>query len=215
MRAIVIVMSCFILAVFPFGAHAEESSKKEQPEFTKESILKHFRYHYSPKEAFDTVQKAALWLSEKGEAGLEAFSKPNSEWNNLDGYHLQLQVHKCDEGMVFRHPNPKLKRIVGVPNLASKFKDHSGKLIGLVHCKKMLENPKGAWEVTYTTFNKSSTGVEDVVEQFQFGVGVPGYPWQVVSHLPYQVDSPEELEKVAEELNALVDEWSFIEHPER
>ncbi|MGL1862755.1 MAG: hypothetical protein OCC46_09575 [Pseudodesulfovibrio sp.] len=180
-------------------------------ETTKDELLAHFRYTTSPRTAFDHIQKAALWLSKQGKAGLDEFSKPYSQWNHLDGSTIQVQLWKSDECMVLRHPNPDLQHIVGVSKLGDGFKDHSGKLVALEQCTKLFNSPKGAFSATFTTYIKSVTGIEEPMYQLNFGVGVPGYPWQVVGHMPYQADSAEEMHKVVEDLNALVDEWSIID----
>lgn len=102
--------------------------------------------------------------------------------------------------------------LLGVKNLANKFKDHSGRYPALDLCNKLLNNPKGAWGVTYTTYIRSVTGVKDPLHELNFGVKVPGRPWHVVGHLPYQAKNLEEALEAAEDLNALVEKWSILDH---
>lgn len=205
MRAALIILALIFLA------HGALAAEDVQPKFTKNELYKHFRYTLSPKEAFDFVQQAAVWLSEQGEAGLDEFGKPFSKWNHMDGTKIQLGVWNAEKGMILRHCNPKLQHLVGIPNLTHKVKDHSGRLGGLVLRNKLLKNPKGAWTTWYSTFILSATGVEEPMYLLNFGVGVPGYPWQVTAYFPYEVDSLEELQEVVDDLDALVEQWSTIE----
>ncbi len=206
MRKKVYLFSLAIILAMTATVSAQEPSKS----FTRESLLAHYRYTYSPKETFDYIQQAALWLSKQGETGLDEFGAPFTKWNTLDGYHLQVQVWSIEEGEILRHPNPKLQHIVGVPKLINHHKDHSGRLASLEQMNKMKRSPKGAWTVTYTTYEKSVTGVADPFYVLNLGIKVPGYPWYIITHLPYQTESNEEAQKAVDDLNGLVDEWSII-----
>lgn len=203
----IILLSCIaVLIAFSGVGFAEE-----KPVFTREEILGNFHENPTFKEALQQVQQRALWLAEQGEDGLDEFSAPFSKWNTLDGKHPQFQVWQCNEGKVLRHPNPALHHLVGLKDLASKFKDHAGRLQALHLCQKLLATPQGAWDPSYTTWQKSITKSNELFYTMFLGAGVPGRPWQIVASMPVDLKSMEEAVTLSEMLNEKVNEWSLKE----
>ena len=199
----------FFLALF-LSNSSTVFGEPGKTQFTQENIYKHFRYVTSPKETMINVQKAALWLSKKGKSGLKEFDKPVSKWNNLDGYHSFMAVSDCSQGSLVSHPNPQLHRMKKIKNLIAQFKDFSGRAVQLDLCLRMQKNPRGAWVATTQTFIRSTTLVKEPMLLFQFGIRVPGYPWEVYGVLPGNADSQESPDQFVSERNALVNEWSII-----
>lgn len=139
-----------LLLLISTGAHAQESN-----EFTRDSILAHYRDNYPPRQAFDLVQEAALWLAKESELGLKDFALPYTKWNTLDDKHLQVQIWSSEDGFIVRHPNPKLHHLVGILKLANQHKDHSGRLAALEQINRMMRSPKEAWSITNTPTTKA------------------------------------------------------------
>lgn len=197
--------SVIVFILYSFSINATEKRT-----FTIDGIYKHFAYHYSPKDLFINLQRAALWLSIQGEKGLPKFNEHNTQFQIYDGDHPFIMVMNCSNGTVLTHPNSVNRKVVAnKPDLLKIAKDHSGKLHAVEACTKVKSQPKGAWISTYSTWMKTLTGLGPIYMAMAT-VKVPDTEYEVVSWLPWKANSIEEVDLVVEDLNNLVEEWSII-----
>ncbi len=199
--------------IFATSIYAEE-------QWTAEKIYKHFRYTYSPKQIFLTLQKDARWFADQCKKGeeqcdfaLQEFNKPNSKYVAvnwpLDGYHPHYSVANFKANIFAAHPNKALHRIVNNPKVKSRnFKDRAGRFVGLIAFDQVKNYPKGSWFYQISSWDKSITRLNDTFMIINSIVQIKGTDFQLLVSMPFQVKNEEEFQEVVDDLNELVFEWS-------
>ena len=92
----------------------------------------------SPEEVIEMVNKAADYLAEEGQAGLQEFNDKNGPWIFGDTY---VFVFDCKgENALVGHIQPHL---IGMD--LNKLKSPEGTNIGSSWCWAVAENPERAW----------------------------------------------------------------------
>ncbi len=189
-------------------------------QWTVEKVYKNFRYTYSLKQVFLTLQKDARWFADQCKKGeeqcdfaLQEFNKPNSKYVAvnwpLDGYHPHYTVLNCKTNRIVAHPNKALHRIVNNPKVDLRsVKDMAGRLIGQFACDQVKNHPKGGWFYQITTWDKSITKLNDRFSNFCPIVRIEGTDFQLFLSIPFQVKDDEQLQEVLDDLNELTIEWS-------
>ncbi len=210
MKTISVLIIMFCLST-PTSALAEEK-------WTVEKIYSYYETHYSPKEMLHFAQKAALYVSGQCKKGKKAcdnviadFSKPSEEWGILDVRHFWVNIMDAETWTIIAHPNPDLQHLVNVIGIGKRIKDHNGKLIAYFAVDGIKRQPKGFFWTKYTTYQRSVSLVKEPMHTLSLWVLIPGTTMTTSVNYPYRAKSTEELDKVADKLNALVEEWSIIE----
>lgn len=186
-----------LLFVFVTPSVADETNF----EFTVENLYDHFAKNYTVKEFFLEAKEQATWLAEeckKGEEackqGLAEFGKPYSGWNDIRGFKTFTDIVEMNTGTILVHPNPKLQKVVNVPGLDQRYKDHRGMLIMLDGFNKLREHGEWGWFAQYTTWMRSETQLKEPLFTLNVIVVVPGTPYQVHHVMPYRAESTEDIE---------------------
>ena len=125
----------------------------------------------TPTEVIATVEAAASFLSEKGEAGLASFNDPKGLWSWKDTY---VFVFDCSRGIIIAHPN---KELVGT-ELASRV-DKNGFKFNIALCAE-AEKPSGGWvEYWRPTDVIDDTGTAEYRRKISYILKVPGQSMEV------------------------------------
>ncbi len=139
----------------------------------------------TPRELFDKVGQAAIFLLENGEAGLSAMSERASD-NPFIWKDTYVFVFKCRNKALAAHPNTKL---IGNP-VAWNLKDPNGKKIMQTLCKVAASNKNGGWfeymwpkkqSKTSKTTAKKLGDIETIARKVTFCIQVPDTPYQVAA----------------------------------
>ncbi len=138
----------------------------------------------TPEEIVDMTRKAADFLAQKGEAGIEEFNDPNGRWVWKDSY---IMVHNCEKGTVAAHPfkqNMIGKNLMGL-------KDVKGNLFFVQLCEA-AKNPKGDW----TEYWWPKPGEKTPSRKISLMRQVPNTPYQVGAGIYDETASIEALRKL-------------------
>ncbi len=131
----------------------------------------------SPDDVMERVKAAALYLQEKGEAGLEDFNDPDSGWAFKDTY---VWVLDCKNGTDAAHPfKPKL---VGMALMG--LRDTTGKLFFAEMCDG-VKQPGGDW----IEYQWPKVGEDTPSRKLTYVLDVPGQPYEVAAGI-YDEDIP-------------------------
>ena len=140
----------------------------------------------TPREVYEKVEEAALFLSMAGEGGLKAFQNPTGRfvWKNT-----HVAVTKCIDNYCL--PSPKSTDI-GL-NM-SKLKCYkTGKFYILELCNEAMYNPKGAW----IEYWQPKPGFKKPQRKVGFMMPASNTPYQVVSGIYNDSATLEELNKIS------------------
>jgi cytochrome c len=158
----------------------------------------------TPKELFDKVGEAMVFIMENGEAGVQAMSEKAAD-NPFIWKDTYVFVFQCPKQVIVAHPNPKL-----INNKAVwKLKDPKGKLIMQTLCEVATNAENGGWFDYYwpkKQTKKSKTTVEKLgdtetlARKVTFSIQVPGTPYQVAAGIYDDSLS-------VDELNANIESW--------
>jgi hypothetical protein len=140
----------------------------------------------TPREVYEKVAEAAIFLSTTGKGGLKEFQNPTGKfvWKNT-----HVEVTKCIDNYCL--PSPKSKD-VGL-NM-SKLKCYkTGKFYVLELCNEAMYNPKGAW----IEYWHPRTGFKKPQRKVSFMMPASNTPYQVVSGIYDESTTLEELKKIS------------------
>jgi hypothetical protein len=142
----------------------------------------------TPDEVIAKVRAAAVFLSEKGEAGLAQFNDPKGAWSWKDTY---VFVFDCDKGVIIGHPN---KELVGT-GLASRA-DKNGFKYNLALCEE-AKKPSGGWvEYWRPTDVVDEAGTAEYRRKVSYILKVPGQPMEVGAGIYEPTVSVDDLSKM-------------------
>jgi len=158
----------------------------------------------SPRELFDKVGGAMVFVMENGDAGVRAISEKAAD-NPFIWKDTYVFVFKCNEQVLAAHPNPKLINNKSVWNL----KDPNGKLIMQTLCKVAAASENGGWfdyvwpkqqSKTAQTTGQKLGDTETLARKVTFCIQVPGTPYQVAAGIYDDT-------LTVDELNANIKNW--------
>jgi len=140
----------------------------------------------TPREVYEKVEAAALFLSMTGKAGLKEFQNPTGKfvWKNT-----HVAVTKCIDNYCL--PSPKSKDI-GL-NMSTLKCYKTGKFYILELCNEAMYNPKGAWIEHW----QPKPGVDKPQRKVSFMMPASNTPYQVVSGIFDDSTTLEELNKIS------------------
>ncbi len=204
------ILIVFVFLIFGTPGFADEGVS---PFADKEAMYAHFDDPALFKSLLFKAKDIASWLSDECKKGdktcriaLDLMNQPFSRWNHLDaksGFHT---VANCREQMAVSHPNPGLHKILGKP-ITHSLRDINGKLWILALCDGIQTRPNGLWISQFSSWCRSITGLNEIWI-ISFFTEVPGTPFQILSHLPFNPKSFKDLKEKVKELNGNVDQWS-------
>lgn len=177
-----------VALLIAFGIHYQVSAEEE----------------VTPRELFEKVSQAVMFLLDNGESGLEAMSERAAD-NPFIWKDTYVFVLDCDKKMLVAHPNPKLENNPEMWGL----EDPDGKLLLPPLCAAAASSPNGGWydyrwpkkQTKDSKTTATSIGdKETLARKISFTVRVPGTPWSVGAGI-YD-DS-----LTVEELDAKISEW--------
>ena len=191
-------------------------SGPEQPsDFPFEMRYRYFETHFTPRDLLKIAQDRAEYIGNEfkkdvaqGEKAIDEFNLPFSRWNRLDGFRPFAQIHDTDKALIRAHPNPALHKLLNKPGLLAKFKDHSGRLVGVEAAEKVKYSPAGAWLFQYTTFIRSLTKITAPSYELDVYVRIPDTPYVVHAIMPYRAYSLEEMALTVNYLDDMTAYWT-------
>jgi len=140
----------------------------------------------TPREVYEKVEEAALFLSMTGKGGLKEFQNQTGKfvWKNT-----HVAVTKCIDNYCL--PSPKSKDI-GL-NMAKLKCYKTGKFYILELCNEAMYNPKGAW----IEYWQPKPGFDKPQRKVSFMMPASNTPYQVVSGIYDDSTTLEELNKIS------------------
>ncbi len=211
--AFMILSVVCVFLLFSVSVTVSSAEEAAKPFADREELYAQFCDPELLKNMYMEARSIARWISQECTSAekncqnaREVLKQPFSQWNHLDGKNSFHSIVDCQMGSSVSHPNPALHKIAGKP-LAHNLRDINGKLWLLQACDGVQKAPDGFWNSQYSSWCMSITGLNEIWI-LNFLIPVPGTDYVVLSHIPFQAHSAQEIDAKAQELNELVPKWA-------